>query len=165
MIQPGTILKVVDNSSVREIRCIRVFTGNRRSVAAQGDRILGTVYRLRHQKDSAVGSKKDTAPSNKQKGIPSSLSKGDLVSAVVVRTKKSSDRSRGIGKGSHNQTGIRISFPNENSAILIATSKSNLAKGSFGGVDPLASRSKGPLSPIISSKGYTKLLSLGSSII
>jgi len=160
MIQLGTILKVVDNSSVREIRCIKVIKG---SVAAQGDRILGTVYRLRNipsGKEAIVASKASAAlAAQKQKGIQSAFLKGDIVSAVVVRTKKAVDRSRGIGKGSHKQTGIKLSFPNENAVILIVNSKTTP------GVDPMASRSKGPITPIISSKGYTKLLSLGSSLI
>jgi len=161
MIQLGTILKVVDNSAVREIRCIKVING---TVATQGDLILGTVYRLRTQKDNLNSrkGKKETVTSGgntKQKSVPSALSKGDLVSAIVVRTKKGLDRSRGIGKGSEYQTGIKLSFPKENAAILITSTK-NLSQ-----IEPLATRSKGPFSPVISSKGFTKLLTLGSNII
>ena len=161
MIQLGTILKVVDNSAVREIRCIKVING---TVATQGDLILGTVYRLKAQKDnlnSRKGKKEiiTSGGNTKQKNVPSALSKGDLVSAIVVRTKKALDRSRGIGKGSEFQTGIQLSFPKENAAILITSTK-NMSQ-----IEPFATRSKGPISPVISSKGFTKLLTLGSNII
>jgi ribosomal protein L14 len=174
MIQLGTILKVIDNSMVREIRCIKVVNG---TVATQGDLILGTVYRLRAQKDSGNSNnpksrkrKKENMASGgntKQKNVQSTLSKGDLVSAIVVRTKKALDRSKGIGKGSQNQTGIKLSFPNENAVMLInfASGKSTGAKKISANIEPLATRSKGPITPVIASKGYSKLLSLGSNIL
>jgi ribosomal protein L14 len=154
MIQLGTILKVIDNSPVREIRCIKVLRGD---VATQGDIIIGTVYRL-----NSEGTQKENSKVNKKSQKDNTvvaLTKGDIVSAVVVRTKKPTERSKGIGRGCQFKTGIQLRFPNENAAILIVyTKKTNT-------VDPVASRSKGPISPIIASKGYTKLLALGSNII
>src|SRR5690606_36562391 len=135
------------------------------TVATQGDLILGTVYRLRAQKDSGKTNssisrkrkKENIAPggNTKQKNIQSTLSKGDLVSAVVVRTKKALDRSKGIGKGSQLQTGIKLSFPNENAVMLISFA-SGKEKKTSANIEPLATRSKGPISPVIASKGYSK---------
>ena len=67
MIQQETRLKVADNTGAKEILCIRVMGGSTRRYASIGDTIVATV--------------KDATPG----GV---VKKGDVVKAVVVRTKK-----------------------------------------------------------------------------
>ena len=74
MIQNETRLKVADNTGAREILCIRVRGGSRRRYAGVGDMIIATV--------------KQAAPQG-------SVKKGEVVTAVVVRTKKSYGREDG----------------------------------------------------------------------
>ncbi|MDJ0924502.1 MAG: 50S ribosomal protein L14 [Acidimicrobiia bacterium] len=74
MIQQETRLKVADNSGARELLCIRVLGGSARRYAGLGDTIVGTV--------------KDAIPGG-------GVKKGDIVKAVVVRTRKESRRKDG----------------------------------------------------------------------
>jgi len=74
MIQQETRLKVADNSGARELLCIRVLGGSSRRYAGLGDIIVGTV--------------KDAIPGG-------GVKKGDIVKAVVVRTRKESRRNDG----------------------------------------------------------------------
>ena len=74
MIQHETRLKVADNSGAREVLCIRVLGGSSRRYAGLGDIIVGTV--------------KDAIPGG-------GVKKGDVVKAVVVRTRKESRRKDG----------------------------------------------------------------------
>ena len=70
MIQPFTRLKVADNSGAKELMCIRVLGGTGRRAAGIGDFIVCSV--------------KQATPG----GV---VKKGDVVKAVIVRTKRSSD--------------------------------------------------------------------------
>ncbi len=74
MIQQETRLKVADNSGARELLCIRVLGGSARRYAGLGDIIVGTV--------------KDAIPGG-------GVKKGEVVKAVVVRTRKESRRKDG----------------------------------------------------------------------
>ena len=74
MIQQESRLKVADNSGAREILCIRVLGGTRKRYASLGDQIVGTV-------------KVATSSGN--------VKKGQVVKAVVVRTKKERRRKDG----------------------------------------------------------------------
>jgi large subunit ribosomal protein L14 len=74
MIQQETRLKVADNSGAREVLCVRVLGGSSRRYAGLGDIIVGTV--------------KDAIPGG-------GVKKGDVVKAVVVRTRKESRRTDG----------------------------------------------------------------------
>lgn len=74
MIQQESRLKVADNTGAREVLCIRVLGGSGRRYAGIGDVIVGTV--------------KEATPGG-------SLKKGDLVQAVVVRTRKEARRPDG----------------------------------------------------------------------
>ena len=67
MIQEQTMLDVADNSGARSVMCIKVLGGSHRRYAAIGDIIKVTV--------------KEAIPRGKVK-------KGDVLKAVVVRTKK-----------------------------------------------------------------------------
>ena len=75
MVQQETRLKVADNTGAKELLCIRVLGGSVRRYAAVGDIIVATV--------------KDATPG----GV---VKKGDVVKAVVVRTKKRNSSSRWI---------------------------------------------------------------------
>ena len=87
MIQQETRLKVADNTGAKEILCIRVMGGSTRRYASIGDTIVATV--------------KDATPG----GV---VKKGDVVKAVVVRTKK----------GARRKDGSYIRF-DENAAVII----------------------------------------------
>ena len=87
MIQQETSLKVADNTGAREILCIRVPGGSRRRYARVGDIIVGTV--------------KTATPQG-------AIKKGEVVKAVVVRTKKPFGR----------DDGTLIAF-DENAAVII----------------------------------------------
>ena len=87
MIQNETRLKVADNTGAREILCIRVMGGSRRRYAGVGDIITATV---------------------KQANPQGSVKKGEVVKAVVVRTKKEFGR----------DDGTYIAF-DENAAVIL----------------------------------------------
>ena len=74
MIQPESRLSVADNSGAKEVLCIRVLGGTRMRYASIGDKIVGTV--------------KNATPSG-------NIKKGQVVKAVVVRTKKEIRRKDG----------------------------------------------------------------------
>ncbi|MHB1133414.1 MAG: 50S ribosomal protein L14 [Chloroflexota bacterium] len=74
MIQPGSRLRVADNSGAREVMCIRVLIGGNRKYAGIGDIIVAAV--------------KDAAPN-------SAVKKGEVVRAVIVRTAKEYNRPDG----------------------------------------------------------------------
>ena len=74
MIQPGSRLRVADNSGAREVMCIRVLIGGNRKYAIIGDVIVAAV--------------KEAAPN-------SPVRKGEVVRAVIVRTAKEYNRPDG----------------------------------------------------------------------
>ncbi len=74
MIQSTTRLDVADNSGARSVMCIKVLGGTRRRYATLGDVIVVTV--------------KEAVPNGKVK-------KGDVVKAVIVRTRKETNRHDG----------------------------------------------------------------------
>ena len=122
MIQQETNLAVADNSGARAIQCIRVLGGTRRRYASIGDIIVATV------KDAETASK---------------VKKGDVVKAVVVRTKKEIKR----------QDGSYIRF-DENAAVLINAQK-----------EPVGTRIFGPIPREIQERGYQKIVSLAPEVI
>ena len=101
MIQQETYLKVADNTGAKEIKCIRVLGGSKRTYASIGDVIVASVRKA--------------APGGQVK-------KGDVVKAVVVRTSKAVRRADGtyvrfddnaavLIKDDRNPTGTRIFGP------------------------------------------------------
>ncbi len=91
MIQQESRLKVADNTGAKELLCIRVMGGSLRRYANIGDVIVATV--------------KDATPG----GV---VKKGDVVKAVVVRSKH----------GAHRKDGSYIKF-DENAAVIIREDK------------------------------------------
>ena len=71
MIQQQTILKVVDNSGAKAVKCIKVLNGFKRRYAVLGDLIVVSVFKLR----------------NRAK-LLSKVRKGEIYKAIIVRTKK-----------------------------------------------------------------------------
>ncbi len=122
MIQMQTYLKVADNTGAKEIMCIRVLGGSRRRYANIGDVIVASV--------------KKTAPGG-------SVKKGDVVKAVVVRSKK----------GVRRDDGSYIRF-DENAAVIIKEDK-----------NPVGTRIFGPVARELREKEYTKILSLAPEVL
>ena len=122
MVQQQTILKVADNTGAKEIMCIRCLGGSYRKYARVGDVIVASV--------------KSATPG----GV---VKKGDVVKAVVVRTKKPIRRA----------DGSYIRF-DENAAVIIKEDK-----------NPKGTRIFGPVARELRDKDYMKILSLAPEVL
>jgi len=122
MIQSETRLTVADNSGAKELYCIKVLGGSRRRYASIGDIITCSV--------------KEAIPNAK-------VSKGDIVQAVIVRTKKEISR----------PDGSMIRF-DDNSAVIL--SKSN---------EPVGTRIFGPVARELRAKRFMKIVSLAPDVL
>jgi large subunit ribosomal protein L14 len=122
MIQQESRLKVADNTGAREVLCIRVDGGSRRRYAGVGDIITCTV----------------------KQAIPhGSVKKGEVVKAVVVRTKKEFGR----------DDGTYIAF-DENAAVLLD------ATG-----NPRGTRIFGPVARELRERNFMKIVSLAPEVL
>jgi large subunit ribosomal protein L14 len=122
MIQQESRLKVADNTGAREVLCIRVLGGSGRRYASIGDEIVGTV----------------------KQAIPASnVKKGDIVRAVVVRTRKEKRR----------PDGSYIRF-DDNACVLVTEQK-----------NPRGTRIFGPVGRELREKRYLKLVSLAPEVL
>ena len=122
MIQNESRLRVADNTGAREIMCIRVLGGSRRRYATVGDVIVATV--------------KAATPNG-------AIKKGDVVKAVVVRTKKAHGRN----------DGTFISF-DENAAVIIDAAQ-----------NPRGTRIFGPVARELRDKDFMKIISLAPEVL
>jgi large subunit ribosomal protein L14 len=122
MIQMQTRLDVADNTGARSVMCIKVLGGSRRRYATVGDVIVVTV--------------KEATPTAKVK-------KGDVLKAVVVRTKREVNRN----------DGSYIRF-DTNSAVLINAQN-----------EPIGTRIFGPVARELRSAGFTKIVSLAPEVL
>lgn len=122
MIQQQTRLKVADNSGAKEVMCIKVLGGSRRRYAALGDIIVVSV--------------KDAIPNSKVK-------RGDVVKAVVVRSKRTFKRADG--------SCIRF---DENSAVIINNQ-----------MEPVGTRIFGPVARELRAKKFMKIVSLAPEVL
>ncbi len=122
MIQQETRVRVADNTGAREILCIRVLGGSRRRYARVGDIIVGTV--------------KSASPQGQVK-------KGDVVRAVIVRTKKPQIR----------EDGTTIAF-DENAAVIIDHQR-----------NPRGTRIFGPVARELREKNFMKIVSLAPEVL
>lgn len=122
MVQMQSYLKVADNTGAKEIMCIRVLGGSRRRYANIGDVIVASV--------------KKAAPGG-------SVKKGDVIKAVIVRTKK----------GVRRNDGTYIRF-DENAAVIIREDK-----------NPSGTRIFGPVARELREKDYLKILSLAPEVL
>lgn len=118
MIQTESRLKIADNSGAQEILVIRVLGGSVRKYGHVGDIIVGTV---------------------KSANTQGNLKKGDIVRAVIVRTKKEYRRS----------DGSYIRF-DDNAAVVLAEDLTN----------PRGTRVFGPVARELRDKGFMKIVSL-----
>ena len=122
MIQQESRLKVADNTGAKEILTIRVLGGSGRRYAGIGDTIVATV-------------KEDIPAGN--------VKKGDVVKAVVVRTRKQSRR----------PDGSYIKF-DENAAVILKTDG-----------EPRGTRIFGPVGRELRDKKFMKIVSLAPEVI
>lgn len=122
MIQQESVLNVADNTGAKRLLCIRVLGGSGRRYARVGDIIVATV--------------KEAAPG----GV---VKKGDVVKAVVVRTKRATRR----------RDGSTIRF-DENAAVIINDAK-----------DPRGTRIFGPVARELRERAFMKIVSLAPEVL
>ena len=122
MIQTESYLDVADNSGARRVMCIKVLGGSHRRYARVGDIIKVTV--------------KEAIPRGKVK-------KGQVMSAVVVRTKK----------GLRRQDGSLIKF-DDNAAVLLNAS-----------LAPIGTRIFGPVTRELRNESFMRIISLAPEVL
>jgi large subunit ribosomal protein L14 len=122
VIQQESRLRVADNTGAREILCIRVLGGSSRRYAGIGDVIVATV----------------------KEAIPASgVKRGDIVKAVVVRTRKEKRR----------PDGSYIKF-DENAAVIIKNDR-----------EPRGTRIFGPVGRELRDKRFMRIISLAPEVL
>ena len=122
MIQTESYLKVADNTGAKEIHTIRVLGGSKRKYGNIGDIIVASV----------------------RKATPGgTVKKGDVVKAVIVRTKR----------GVRREDGTYVRF-DENAAVIIKEDK-----------NPRGTRIFGPVARELRDRDYMKILSLAPEVI
>ena len=122
MIQGESYLKVADNTGAKEIHCIRVLGGSKRKYGNIGDVIVASV----------------------RKAIPGgTVKKGEVVKAVIVRTKR----------GVRREDGTYVRF-DENAAVIIKEDR-----------NPRGTRIFGPVARELRERDYMKILSLAPEVI
>ncbi|MGI6365862.1 MAG: 50S ribosomal protein L14 [Bacillota bacterium] len=122
MIQQQSLLNVADNSGAKKIMCIRVLGGSKRYAGNIGDIIVASV--------------KEATPG----GV---VKKGDVVKAVIVRTKS----------GLHRKDGSHIRF-DDNAAVIINEAK-----------NPRGTRIFGPVSRELRERDFMKIVSLAPEVL
>ncbi len=122
MIQMQSVLDVADNSGARKVMCIKVLGGSHRRYARVGDVIKVSV--------------KESIPRGKVK-------KGDVMDAVVVRTRQ----------GIRRQDGSLIRFDG-NAAVLLNNQK-----------EPIGTRIFGPVTRELRGKKFMKIISLAPEVL
>jgi len=122
VIQQETMLQVGDNTGAKKILCIKVLGGSTRRYASVGDIIIASV--------------KEAAPG----GV---VKKGDVIKAVVVRTKKEIRR----------PDGSYIAF-SENAAVIIDDNG-----------NPKGTRIFGPVARELRDKNFMKIISLAPEVL
>lgn len=122
MIQLRTVLNVADNSGARKLLCVQVKGGSFRKVGTVGDVIVGAV--------------REAAPNG-------NIKKGDVVKAVIVRTKKEIRR----------RDGSYVRF-DDNAAVVIDNNG-----------DPKGTRIFGPVARELREKKYMRIVSLAPEVV
>ena len=122
MIQEESYLKVADNTGAKEIKAIRVLGGSKRKYANIGDVIVASVRKA--------------APGG-------TVKKGDVIKAVIVRSKR----------GVRREDGSYVRF-DENAAVIIKEDR-----------NPKGTRIFGPVARELREKDYMKILSLAPEVI
>lgn len=122
MIQQQSVLNVADNSGAKKIMCIRVLGGSKRKFGRIGDVIVASV--------------KESSPNG-------SVKKGEVIKAVVVRTRKELKRA----------DGSYIKF-DDNSAVILDANN-----------NPKGTRIFGPVARELRSKDFMKIVSLAPEVL
>ena len=122
MVQQESVLKVADNTGAKELKCIRVLGGSMRRYGNIGDVIVASV-----RKANPGGTVK----------------KGDVVKAVIVRSKR----------GVRREDGSYVRF-DENAAVIIKEDR-----------NPRGTRIFGPVARELRDREYMKILSLAPEVI
>ena len=122
MIQTETMLEIADNSGARKVQCIKVLGGSHRRYAGIGDIIKVTV--------------KEAIPRGR-------VRKGQVMDAVVVRTRK----------GVRRQDGSLIKF-DQNAAVLLNANK-----------QPIGTRIFGPVTRELRSERFMRIVSLAPAVL
>ena len=122
MIQMQSMLRVADNTGAKKLMCIKVLGGSRRRYATIGDIIVASV--------------KEAVPNSR-------IRTGEVVRAVVVRTRKE------VGRND----GSYIKF-DENAAVLIDARK-----------EPIGTRIFGPVARELRAKQFIKIVSLAPEVL
>ena len=122
MVQMESYLKVADNTGAKEIHCIRVLGGSKRKYGNIGDVIVASVRKA--------------APGG-------TVKKGEVVKAVIVRSKR----------GLRREDGSYVRF-DENAAVIIKEDK-----------NPKGTRIFGPVARELRDKDYMKILSLAPEVL
>ncbi|MCW2960441.1 MAG: rplN [Thermoleophilia bacterium] len=122
MLQQESRMRVADNTGARELLCIRVLGGSKRRYAHVGDVIVGTV--------------KTAQPGG-------AVKKGEVVKAVIVRTKKSFQRGDGTS----------IQF-DENACVIIDAQR-----------NPRGTRIFGPVARELRERNFMKIVSLAPEVL
>ena len=122
MIQTETMLEIADNSGARKVQCIKVLGGSHRRYAGIGDIIKVTV--------------KEAIPRGR-------VRKGQVMDAVVVRTRK----------GVRRQDGSLIKF-DQNAAVLLNANK-----------QPIGTRIFGPVTRELRSENFMRIVSLAPEVL
>ena len=122
MVQVYTMLNSADNSGAKRLMCIKVLGGSRRRYARVGDIVVASV----------------------KEAIPNSqVAKGEVVRAVVVRTKKEYRR----------PDGSYVKF--EETAAVVITPQ----------LEPRGTRVFGPVARELRDKNFTRIVSLAPEVI
>ncbi len=122
MLQQESRVKIADNSGAREILIIRNLGGSHRKFSSIGDQVVATI----------------------KKAIPhANVKKGDIIKAVIVRTKKGITR----------KDGTKLRF-DDNAAVLINDDK-----------NPRGTRIFGPIARELRERGYAKIISLAQEVL
>ena len=123
MIQPESKLKVIDNTGANIIQCIRVLGSGKRPTATVGDVIVATVKKATPRKE---------------------VRKGDVVKAVIVRTKKEVAR----------KNGVYARF-DDNAAVILDKA----------GKEPQGNRIFGAVAKELRDKGFQNVISLSPQVL
>lgn len=124
MIQLRSVLRVADNSGAKTLRVIQVYGGSKRRFGHVGDVVSASVIAAQPQ---------------------SNIKRGEIVRAVIVRTKKEKRRSNGE----------YVRF-DDNAAVIISSRDAQ---------DPVGTRVFGPVAREVKEKGYNKIASLAAEVL
>lgn len=124
MVQLRSVLKVADNSGAKKIRVIQVYGGSKKRFGYVGDIVMASVI----QADAA-----------------GTVKKGEMVRAVIVRTKKETRR----------PSGEYVRF-DDNAAVIIESRKSP---------NPIGTRVFGPVAREVKNNNFSKIASLAPEVL